>query len=124
MTYSHVSKIERGVLRMPTEDVRQRIHNALGTTEQDLVDAGVLQRIYAGGMSVLIPANEVDATEVTSYDPTSPSYAGSLRLDDVVDAIAGAAANVAWTQSMLDTIIKQIESFQHLQKSNRGVESL
>lgn len=116
MTYSHVSKIERGVLRMPTEDVRQRIHNALGTTEQDLVDAGVLQRIYAGGMSVLIPANEVDATEVTSYDPTSPSYAGSLRLDDVVDTIAEAAANVAWTQSMLDTIIKQIESFQDLQK--------
>lgn len=118
--YSHVSKIERGVLRMPTEEVRQRIHEVLGTSEEDLVNAGVLTRLKMGGLSVLVAANDVDSTDRTIFDPDSPSYHGNIRLDDVVDEFADAARDVSWTRSMLDTVIKQVEMFRRVKKGDLG----
>lgn len=113
--YSHVSKIERGVLRMPTEEVRQRIHEVLGTSEEDLVKAGVLTRLKMGGLSVLIAANDVDSTDRTIFDTDSPSYHGDIRLDDVVEEFADAAKDLAWTRSMLDSVLKRVEEMKRIQ---------
>lgn len=115
LTYSQVSKYERGVLRLPTEEVRERIHAALGTSEEDLVNDKVLHRLHAGGHSFLVPSSEADLTQVEPSYVDAPAYSGEIDLDTVMQEIKDVAEDVAWTQNMVDTVVKQIEMFGKLQ---------
>ena len=44
MGVSHVSRIENGGIDLPTKATRDRIHEALGTSDDDLVSAGILKK--------------------------------------------------------------------------------
>ena len=58
----YISKIERGDIDLPGEETRAKIHQALGTTEDDLVRVGVLERIESpvdGGEPVYIQAEHI-----------------------------------------------------------------
>lgn len=59
---TYISKIERGDIDLPGEETRAKFHAALGTTEEDLVTAGILERIdspVAGGLPVYIAADHI-----------------------------------------------------------------
>ena len=59
---SYISKIENGHIFLPDEETRFRIHAVLGTTEDDLVTAGILERIEPiepGGPPVYIAAEHI-----------------------------------------------------------------
>lgn len=62
LSEKYVSRIERKGTVLPEEDLRFRIHRVFGTTEDDLVDAGILVRLESpveGGGSVYISAASV-----------------------------------------------------------------
>ncbi len=66
VSVSHVSKMENGHIGMPEPETRARIHKALGTSEDDLVDLGLLERIESpvpGGEPVYIPADSITPGE-------------------------------------------------------------
>lgn len=59
---SYVSKIENGHIILPDDETRARIHAALGTSEDDLVAVGILERIDSpvpGGEPVYIAAESI-----------------------------------------------------------------
>jgi transcriptional regulator with XRE-family HTH domain len=63
---SYISKIKNGHIKLPDEDTRARIHQALGTTEDDLVAVGILERIESiepGGEPVYIAAEHITPGE-------------------------------------------------------------
>lgn len=45
---NYVSKIERGRVGLPEDDTRGRIHRVLGTSDDDLVEAGILRKHQVG----------------------------------------------------------------------------
>lgn len=108
----HVSKFENGHLSMPTEDVRLRIHAALGTTEEDLVDVGLLRRMEYQGRTWYLPIRDEGRA---SQD--APPIPGAVAVSDAVSAFAEAAREVVWTPPMVDAIVQQITMYGELQKS-------
>lgn len=59
---TYISKIERNEIDLPRDDLRFRIHEALDTSEDDLVAAGVLERVESpepGGQPVYIAADSI-----------------------------------------------------------------
>lgn len=118
LSYGQVSKYERGTLMLPGEDVRQRIHDALGTSDDDLVAAGVLSRLSLGGTSVYVPRNEEDRRWMD--EDNQPWQQGQVSPEDVIREITNAAQGVVWTPSMLDAIVSQIDVFKSLQQHGTG----
>ena len=58
MGEKYVSRLENGKTT-PGEDVRRRIHGVLGTTEDDLVNAGILTIVQVPGHDpVYVPATD------------------------------------------------------------------
>lgn len=86
--YAYVSKVERGRTKIPSEEVRQRIHKVLNTTDDDLVREGILVRLDTPGFDpVYIPSSEssrarraVEETEAR-YDAIDPRHRLRLRAD-------------------------------------------
>lgn len=56
--HSHMSKIENGHIVLPEPETRGRIHAVLGTSDDDLVSVGVLERTVGidGGFIYDLPA--------------------------------------------------------------------
>lgn len=106
LAYGQVSKYERGVLKLPTEDVRDRIHAVLGTSDDDLVDAGVLRWLHVGERSIMVPADGDDPTPVVD---------GVVPFGDVVNQITEAARGMQWTPNMLETVLLQIRQLHKMQ---------
>lgn len=77
ISHSHYSKLENEGIKLPEKSTRDRIHKVFGTTDDDLVDAGILQkRVFRstdGEREVTIygPAEEEDSREEEplEYDP-------------------------------------------------------
>lgn len=106
----HVSKFETGNYGMPTEDVRLRIHEALGTTEEDLVEAGLLRRMQYQGRVWYVPIRDEGRA---SQD--APPIPGALPLADVASAFTDAARGMVWTPAMVQAIVQQIKMYGDLQ---------
>src|SRR5690606_30474122 len=51
----YVSKLEAGVIKTPRDDVRARIHAALGTSDEDLVTANIFSKVTHEGDTVYLP---------------------------------------------------------------------
>src|SRR5690606_36790199 len=92
----HLSKFENGHYRMPTEDVRLRIHAALGTTDEDLVEVGILRRMQYQGKTWYVPVR--DEGQASQDAPPLP---GALGLGEVSTALTDAARGITWTPAML-----------------------
>jgi transcriptional regulator with XRE-family HTH domain len=66
LSLNYVSRIESGRIQLPDEDTRSKFHAALGTTEDDLVAVGILERIESpepGGEPVYIAAESITPGE-------------------------------------------------------------
>lgn len=58
LSEKYVSAAERGRVKLPEPETRERIHHALGTTEDQLVEAGLLKRLdFDGGPVYVNPRN-------------------------------------------------------------------
>ena len=101
---SHLSKLERGTIGLPSPATRARLHAALGTTADDLVRVGILTRIDGehGRTPVYIPAgdkpaplppvlSEADVLTVSVRDPRADVLALLEGLtDDEVRSVTSA----------------------------------
>lgn len=57
ISHSHYSRIENGRIGMPDASTRKRIHAVLGTSDDDLVEAGILDKTEVSGREpVYLPA--------------------------------------------------------------------
>ena len=106
----HLSKFENGHYRMPTEDVRLRIHAALGTTDEDLVEVGILRRMQYQGKTWYVPVRDEGRA---SQD--APPLPGALGLGEVSTALTDAARGITWTPAMLHAIVQQIKMYGEIQ---------
>lgn len=122
LSFGQISKYERGTLRLPGEDVRKRIHDVLGTSDDDLVEAKVLSRLRFGDSTVYVARNEDDFPRWDEDD--FPWDASGVDPDDVMREIEDAAKQVVWTQPMVDSIVKQIEAYRDLQQGRFNLETL
>lgn len=107
----HVSKYENGKLNIPTDDVRMRIHEALGTSEEDLVDIGLLRRVEYRGNVYYNPIRDEGRA---SQD--APPIPGTLPLADVVSAFRDAARDYVWTPAMVRGVIGNVHSLGSIQQ--------
>jgi transcriptional regulator with XRE-family HTH domain len=58
LSEKYVSAAERGRVKLPEPDTRERIHSALGTTDDDLVAVGLLSKLdFDGGPVYVNPRN-------------------------------------------------------------------
>lgn len=100
-----LSKIENDI-RRPAYETRMEIHRVLNTSEQDLFDLGILVRLGSSN----------------SFDwPRSRNTIASpgdkpITRSDAINQIRFVAADMKWTQSMLDTVLQQIRLFRELQR--------
>lgn len=106
----YVSKIERGLLRFPTDMVRKRIHMALGTSDEDLVEAGVVDRWEYEGSVVYIPKERETGRGVATVRPQT-----ALPIEYVQEELMEAADGVRWTQGLLDVVLNQMGLFRRAQ---------
>lgn len=54
---THIAKMESGSIALPGDATRVRLHEFFGTTDDDLVEAGILERIQVGDRpAVYLPA--------------------------------------------------------------------
>lgn len=69
---SYINKVEQGHIKFPIYESRQRIHGALGTTEDDLRKAGVIRDATRRGAKRSKPPTGVDKVEppdeMTGYE--------------------------------------------------------
>lgn len=64
---AYVSKVERGDIALPGPEARSRIHQAFGTTEDDLVEVGILVRFEPRPGSVIYqPASRASVNAGTA----------------------------------------------------------
>ena len=103
---NYVSKVERGELRLPGEDVRERIHRALGTTDDDLVRAGILERIDTPGYEpVYVPAAHASSqlAAVTETNARFDEADARLRLRLLAETL---------TETQAAALLAIIEAFE------------
>lgn len=108
----YVSKLEAGIIRTPRDNVRERIHEALGTSDEDLVSAGIFSKITHEGDTVYLPRQSQKGLGITT-----PRTLTGLPTDYVKEELARAAEDVRWNQGLLDTVIAQIRMIESLQRS-------
>lgn len=75
---SYINKIERGKIRLPNLETRQRIHESLGTTEEELIALGIVK-----GRSITVPAavavsEALPPTVITRPTPIRDPFIASL----------------------------------------------
>lgn len=94
----YASRLE-GKAKAPQDEVRERIHKALGTSDDDLVQAGILERIDTPGYGpVYVPAAQgrvtafpISVAETQArYDEAAPQLRLRLRTESLTDAQAEA----------------------------------
>jgi transcriptional regulator with XRE-family HTH domain len=60
---SYVNKVEKGHIKLPTYETRQRIHHALGTNEDDLITLGIVRDPLHGSYQRTTPERPVRNVE-------------------------------------------------------------
>jgi len=63
LSEKYVSAAERGRVKLPEPDTRERIHNALGTSEDDLVAVGLLSKLDFEGGPVYVNPRNIPSTD-------------------------------------------------------------
>lgn len=83
MDRSHIAKMESGHIGLPAEETRARFHQYFGTTEDDLVSAGVLCRLdFPNRGTIYVPAGEVPPTVREVAPVPSAADVIVIRRDD------------------------------------------
>lgn len=111
LSVNYVSRVENGRLNMPTEEVRQRIHAAFGTTEEDLVEAGLLRRMQYNGRTWYVPIRDEGRAA-----QDAPPLPGAVGFNEVVTAFTDAARGITWTPQMVNGIVQQIKMYGTIQE--------
>jgi transcriptional regulator with XRE-family HTH domain len=107
ITHSHMSKMENGHIDLPGDETRARIHAALGTSEDDLVAAGILERIDSpySDTPVYIAASSIRPVDRAVRDaPGSPESAADdrTRLLTRVEGLRLTTAQITALTTILD----------------------
>lgn len=109
----YVSKLEAGIIKTPRDNVRERIHEALGTSDEDLVIAGIFSKVTHEGDTVYLPRQSQKGLGVVTVQPQTP-----LTASYVNEELAQAAEAVRWNQALLDAVLSQIRMIESLQKGS------
>lgn len=117
---THVNRIERGGVHLPDESTRGRIHEALHTSEDDLVASGVLLRVVSreGGTPVYIDAHAItpgDQAAADAYDsmvwrPARAVNDHPASYDDLRQRLMRGVERATLTEAQTKALLALIES--------------
>lgn len=106
----YISHLETGRVPRPQEETRKKIHRALGTSDEDLAQAGILERIDTGSGYIYIWP--IDSTPA----PRPMRNEEPMELSQVMSEIECRAKETEITRSMLESILLEIERLAKLRQ--------
>ncbi len=113
---TYISKIERSEIELPGEELREKLHIALGTSEEDLVAVGILERIDSpveGGQPVYIDAASITPGDRAAAD--AHAIRDGFALYDVPDArqrLYALIDSAGLTTAQLDALRAVVAAFR------------
>lgn len=109
ISHSHYSKMENNKIPRPVEETRAKLHAVFGTSDDDLVRAGILRprsvRSASGGHVTTIYEYD-DGDSPTPATVTQERTSIPSEIAELLDAISWTPDNVAAVKPLLEHIVR------------------
>lgn len=111
LSQNYVSRLESGRITLPVPETRELIHMALGTSEDDLVAVGILERIDSlepSGQPVYIPVEHIPVIERTRMARETGPH------EEAVNAREGLIAHLhtyGLTERQISALLAMLDAF-------------